>query len=58
MKKMQLLFFMTNMLGKIFRIWPNATKYFFFLFQNVLKYFFEIFWKKPGILIPDLYFIV
>jgi hypothetical protein len=33
----------------------------FFLFENVLnsfELFFEIFWRKPSILIPDLYFIV
>jgi len=31
----------------------------FFLFENVLKFiFFEIFWRKPGILMSDLYFTV
>jgi hypothetical protein len=35
----------------------------FFLFENVLKkknffIFFEIFRRKPGIVIPDLYFTV
>jgi len=31
----------------------------FFLFENVLKFiFFEIFWRKPSILMPDLYFTV
>jgi len=58
MKKMQFLFFYEKYAWKNFKIWPYATKY-FFLFENVLKYyyyFFEIFQRKPGILIPDLYF--
>jgi len=41
---------------KNFRIWLYATKYFFF-FENALN-FFKIFQRKPGILIPDLYFTV
>jgi hypothetical protein len=58
MKKMQFLFifFYEKYAWKIFRIWPYAIKY-FFLFENVLI-FFETFRKKPGILIPDLYFTV
>jgi len=56
MKKMQFLFFYEKYAWKNFRIWPYATKY-FFLFENVLKFFiFEIFQRKPGILIPYLYF--
>jgi len=53
-----LIFFNEKYAWKIFRIWPYATKY-FFLFENILKFFiFEIFRRKPGILIPDLYFTV
>jgi len=58
MKKMQFLFFMKNMLGKILRF-GRMQQNIFFLFENVLKYyyyFFEIFRRKPSILIPDLYF--
>jgi hypothetical protein len=46
--------FFENMLGKFFRTWPYAIKY-FFLFFLLFPFFFEIFQRKPGILIPDLY---
>jgi hypothetical protein len=52
---------MKNMLGKILRF-GRMQQNIFFLFENVLKYiflfFFEIFWRKPGILIPNLYITV
>jgi hypothetical protein len=51
------IFFYEKYAWKNFRIWPYAIKY-FSLFENVLSFFFEIFRRKPGILIPDLYFIV
>jgi hypothetical protein len=59
MKKMQFLFFMKNMLGKI-SAFGRMQQNIYFFFANVLKFFifFEIFWRKPSILILDLYFIV
>jgi hypothetical protein len=60
---------MKNMLGNILGFGRMYEKKYFFLkreidlkvfeifFENVLI-FFEIFWKKSGILIPDLYFIM
>jgi len=56
MKNMQFLFFlflfffMKNMLGKILGFGRIQQNIFFFLI------FFEIFQRKPGILIPNLYF--
>jgi hypothetical protein len=47
---------MKNMLGKILGF-GRMQQNIFFLFENVLKFFiFEIFQRKLGILIPDLYF--
>jgi len=40
-----------------FRIWLCASKY-IFSFWKCFEFFFEIFWRKPGILIPNLYFTV
>jgi len=37
---MQILFFYEKYAWKNFRIWPNATKYIFFLFENILKFFY------------------
>jgi hypothetical protein len=49
---------MKNMLGK-FLGFGRMQQNIFFLFENVLKFFiFEIFRRKPGILIPNLYFTV
>jgi len=46
-----------NMLEKILEFGRmQRNKFFFFL--KTFSIFFEIFWRKPGILIPDLYFIV
>jgi hypothetical protein len=51
-------FLMKNMLGK-FLGFGRMQQNIFFLFENVLKFFiFEIFRRKPGILIPNLYFTV
>jgi hypothetical protein len=57
------------MLGNILgfgRMHENKTFFFVFLKEEInlkyLRFFFkknlEIFWRKPGILIPDLYLIV
>jgi len=59
MKKMQFLFlffYMKNMLGKILGFGRMQQNIFFFL--RMFQFFFEIFYRKSGILIPDLYFIV
>jgi hypothetical protein len=45
------------MLGKILGF-GRMQQNIFFLFENVLKIFFETFWRKLGILIPNLYFTV
>jgi len=45
MKKMQFLFFYEKYALKNFRIWPYATKKFFFPFENVLKYYLFYFLK-------------
>jgi len=45
------------MLGKILRF-GRMQQNIFFLFENVLNFAFEIFRRKPGILIPGLYFTV
>jgi len=63
--------FNKNMLGKFlgFDYMHENKKYIFFkreidlkvfdiFFENVLNFFFEIFRRKSGILIPDLYFTV
>jgi hypothetical protein len=47
---------MKNMLGKILGF-GRMQQNIFFIFENALKLlFFKIFQRKPGILIPDLYF--
>jgi len=60
MKKMQFFFyfFLKNMLGKILGFGRMQQYIYIFLFENVFNFFFEIFRRKPGILIPDLYFTV
>jgi hypothetical protein len=50
MKKLQ--FFYEQYAWKNFKIWPYATKK-KFVFEIFI--FFEIFWRKSGILILDLY---
>jgi hypothetical protein len=47
---------MKNMLGKILGF-GHMQQNIFFLFENVL-FFKKIFRRKPGILIPELYFTV
>jgi len=51
------IFFNEKYAWKNFRIWRCAIKY-FFLFLNFFEilFIFEIFRRKPGILIPELYF--
>jgi len=59
MKRTQFLFsffYMKNMLGKILGF-GHMQQNIFFLFENVL-FFKKIFRRKPGILIPELYFTV
>jgi len=52
MKKMH--FFLKNMLGKILEF-GRMQQNIFFIFENALNFFL---WRKPGILILDLYFTV
>jgi len=47
---------MKNMLGKILGF-DRMQQNIFFFFENVLN-FLKIFQRKPGILIPELYFTV
>jgi len=58
MKKMQFLFFYKKICLEKFQDLAVCNQIYFF--ENVLNffYFFEIFWRKLGILIPDLYFTV
>jgi len=49
--------YMKNMLGKILGFARTQQNIFSFL-ECFKLFFFEIFRRKPGILIPDLYFTV